>query len=245
MAEEAQVFPIPAEYRPAGMIGPPEYNPVSYDNIETDEFYIVRGTMPSLSIREMMVFVDTKTADRVRAFLFALRPLNRVFSMEKLIEAGFVIPDGEQLAADQNGRMPKRVSDVEEYAEVVVSRGTFRGIFDDHPRANEVFYQLPLRAGDWEPQSGIEINDEGVATIAPGTPVLRFPFGREFVHMEHNQAASSYVFLAPVAPEEAAAAAPEGAGAAPEPIGGGRRRRRHTRRRRATRRQSRRHRRSR
>ena len=205
---------------PETPFSPPDYVPVSFENLEQDKYYLVRMTTHGLFFSDLLLFtghaVNWKNADRVRPKLDASRKFKRIFSIEKMLETGILIPDEqEEVEADEEGNLPLRVGDVNQHDGEIVTMDQFTEIVN-HPRAEEVFNKLPYATGE----NGVLLPDEWFEHPVP----LTYPINKDDIKMEVSDAEYGYVFFKKMDAQE----------------GGRRRRRRSMRRRRSARRTTRR-----
>ena len=208
---------------PEDVFGPPEYEPVSFENLEQDTVYLVRMTTHDLDFADLVLqtthAVNWRTADTVRPKLMAIRKFKRLFDIEKMLEEDILIPDGEEAVEDADGDVPLHVADVAQHEGEAVTMDEFDAIMGGHGKAEEVFKQLPYAT-------------DANGVMIPGNwdifeDLLTYPVGSGFMKMEISADEYGYVFFKKV-----------------EQQGGGRRkqrrhrstRRRTSRRRRSTRR---------
>lgn len=197
---------------PNEVFGPPDYAPVSFENLEQDTPYLVRMTSHSLEFIDLLLQTthaeNWKTETTVRPILVARRGYKRILSIQKMIEGGLVIADDEEAVEDADGDIPFHVADLLQHDGEVVEILGFSELVDDHGKAEDVFRTFEY------------------ATDANGLPVpgewsildfqMIFAVGKDFIKMEISNAEYGYVFFKKV-----------------EQVGG---KRRHTRRRRSIRR---------
>jgi hypothetical protein len=230
MADQAAQAEVPGNNNdvfllPDELFGPPDYAPVSFENLDQDTDYLVRWTKHGGGFMDFAVHtthaVNWKTDDTVRPLIMATRKFKHIFSVEVLIEEGLVLADGEEMEEDEDGEMPLLAADLEEHEGKVLTYDEFITIVNDHVRSSEVFDKLEYAK---DPNDQL-IPEEWYIYEHQ----LIYPVGREFIKMEISDAEYGYVFFKKVEEEEPAAPPAEGAG-----IGGRRktRRRRNTRRRR-------------
>ena len=65
-----------------GVFGPPEYEPVAFEDLEIDKFYYVRMTTHVLSFSDMILLTYRKNEREVRSYLIASRKYKRVHEGE-------------------------------------------------------------------------------------------------------------------------------------------------------------------
>jgi hypothetical protein len=185
MAANDNVFLLPD-----GVFGPPEYNPVSFENLEQDTFYLVRMTAPVTHAFVDLVLLTThaltwKTADRVRPKLLATRKFKRMFDIQTMLDQGLIIPDGEEGVMDEEGNFPPHVSDVNQHDGEATTLDDFTEIVD-HPRAEEVFFKLPYATDE----NGALVPDEWFEHDV----LMTYPILKDEVKMEVDPAEVGYVF---------------------------------------------------
>jgi hypothetical protein len=185
MAANDNVFLLPD-----GVFGPPEYSPVSFENLEQDTFYLVRMTSPITHAFVDLVLLTThaptwKTADRVRPKLLATRKFKRRFDIQTMLDQGLIIPDGEEGEMDEEGNFPPHVSDVNQHDGEATTLDDFTEIVD-HPRAEEVFFKLPYATDE----NGAMVPDEWFEHDV----LMTYPIMKDEIRMEVDPAEHSYVF---------------------------------------------------
>ena len=204
---------------PNETFGPPEYEPVSFENLEQDTIYLVRMTTHDLAFVDLVLqtthAVNWRTDDAVRPKLMARRGFKRVVSIEKMLEEDLLIPDGEEAVEDADGNLPLHVADVLQHDGEIMNMTEFADLVGDHGKVEDVFRQFEYAVDG----NGVMIPDDW--TIFD-EPLLTYPVGKDFIRMEISAEEYGYVFFKKV-----------------EQQAGGRRKRSSTRRRqRSTRRRS-------
>jgi len=195
MADQVEVEAAPANndvfILPDNVFGPPDYAPVSFENLEQDTIYLVRMTTHDLDFADLVLqttnAVNWRTADTVRPKLMAIRKFKRMCNIEKMLEEDILIPDDEEAVEDADGDVPLHVADVAQHEGEAVTMDEFDAIMRGHGKAEEVFKQLPYATdangmmipGNWD------IFDE----------LLTYPVGSEFMKMEISADEYGYVFF--------------------------------------------------
>ncbi len=176
---------------PNEVFGPPEYAPVSFENLEQDTIYLVRMTTHDLAFSDLVLqtthAVNWRTADTVRPKLMAIRKFKRVFNIEKMLDEDILIPDDEEAVEDADGDVPLHVADVAQHEGKAVTMDEFDAIVGGHGKANDVFNQLPYAVdanglmipGNWD------IFDD----------LLTYPIGIDYIRMEISADEYGYVFF--------------------------------------------------
>jgi len=245
---------IPLPNLPEGILEPPGYTPVSFENIEQDTWYFVRMTTHRPIFTDLLIYTGHapgwKYDDQIRPVLHGQRWYKHVFDIPILLEHGIIVPDGDEVESifNNNGYefTPKQVSEVAQHADEIVTESEYDEIVGDHPDGDIGFAKLPYAK---------DAND-----VLMTTPwevfehTWTYPIYKDLINMEIDPEHHSYVIYKkadaepaaqpepepapqaepePVPQAEPAAAEPEPAAAEPEPIvppaeaiEGGRRRRR-------------------
>ena len=176
---------------PDEVFGPPEYAPVSFENLEQDTVYLVRMTTPDLAFVDLALQTthaeNWRTAVSIRPYLIATRNFKRVFDLEKLLENGIIIPDGEEAEEDENGNAPLHVADVAQHENEILTFDEFIAIVGDYGDTDATFKRLPyamdanevLVPEDWK------IHDFD----------LIYSVSKDFIKMEISDAEYGYVFF--------------------------------------------------
>jgi hypothetical protein len=199
MADQAAQAEVPANNNdvfllPDEVFGPPDYEPVSFENLDQDTMYPVRMTTHDHGFVDLILqtthAVNWRTADTVRPKLMATRQFKRVFNIEKMLEEGILIPDEAEAAEDEDGNVPLHVADVAHHEGEDVTMDTFTEILGDHGRAEEVFKKLPYAK---DANDMLVPNDDWLVHDADF--LMTYPVGKDFIKMEINGEEYGYVFF--------------------------------------------------
>lgn len=176
---------------PDGAFGLPEYEPVSFENLEQDTIYLVRMTTHDLAFVDLVLQTthaeNWRTDNAVRPKLMGRRGFKRVVSIQKMLDEDILIPDEEEAVEDADGDLPLHVADVLQHDGEIMNIEEFADLVGDHGKAEDVFREFEYAIDG----NGTMISDD--YTIFDD--LLTYPVGKDFIRMEISAEEFGYVFF--------------------------------------------------